>query len=93
MGVGTGLLAGAGSIAAPAASIVAGGLSQIYGPRVIFAVMAVMVVVAIVLLPTVKPPQAMMVPERPTAKPVPEPEPSGAETPPLPIPPIEPSGD
>jgi Na+/melibiose symporter-like transporter len=93
MGVGTGLLAGAGSIAAPAASIVAGGLSQIYGPRVIFAVMAVMVVVAIVLLPTVKPPEAIMVPKRPTAEPAPEPEPSGAETPPLPIPPIEPSGD
>jgi maltose/moltooligosaccharide transporter len=59
MGIGTGLLAGAGSIAAPAASIVAGGLSQIYGPRVIFAVMAVMVVIAIALLPTVKPPATL----------------------------------
>lgn len=56
MGVGTGLLAGAGSIAAPAASLVAGGLSQAYGPRVIFAVMAVMVVIAIAMLPTVNPP-------------------------------------
>lgn len=55
MGVATGLLAAAGSIAAPAASLVAGGLSDIYGPRVIFAVMAVMVVIAIALLPTVRP--------------------------------------
>ena len=37
----------------------AGGLSQMYGPRVIFAVMAVMVVVAIALLPTVKAPAAL----------------------------------
>lgn len=61
MGVATGLLAAAGSIAAPAASLVAGGLSEIYGPRVIFAVMAVMVVIAIVLLPTVRPPATLVV--------------------------------
>lgn len=59
MGVGSGLLAAAGSIAAPAASLVAGGLSQVYGPRVIFAVMAVMVVIAIAILPTVKAPAAL----------------------------------
>jgi MFS family permease len=50
LGAATGFLAGAGSIAAPLASLVAGGLSQIYGPRVIFAVMAVMVACAILLL-------------------------------------------
>jgi len=61
MGVATGLLAAAGSIAAPAASLVAGGLSEIYGPRVIFAVMAVSVVIAIALLPTVRPPATIAV--------------------------------
>jgi MFS family permease len=61
MGVGTGLLAAAGSVAAPAASLVAGGLSEIYGPRVIFAVMAVTVVIAIALLPMVRPPATLAV--------------------------------
>jgi Na+/melibiose symporter-like transporter len=56
MGVGTGLLAASGSIAAPAASLVAGMLSEVYGPRVIFAVMAVSVAIAIALLPLVRPP-------------------------------------
>ena len=56
MGMGTGLLAAAGSIAAPAASLVGGSLSEIFGPRVIFAVMAVMVVAAIAVLPAVKVP-------------------------------------
>ncbi len=65
MGVGTGLLAGAGSIAAPAASLVAGGLSQVYGPRAIFAVMAVMVVIAIAILPTVNPPALLKAEEKP----------------------------
>jgi len=50
MGVATGLQAAAGSIAAPLASLVAGSLSDFYGPRAIFAVMAVMASVAIVLL-------------------------------------------
>jgi len=50
MGAATGLLAAAGSIAAPLASLIAGNLSQIYGTRAIFAVMAVMTSVAIVLL-------------------------------------------
>jgi MFS family permease len=56
MGIATGLMAAAGSIAAPLASLVAGGLSDVYGPRAIFAVMAVMTLVAIALLPGVRPP-------------------------------------
>jgi MFS family permease len=73
MGVGTGMLAAAGSVAAPAASLVGGSLSEIYGPRVIFAVMAVMVVAAIAVLPTVTaPPElAAPLPDRSPAKPEP----------------------
>ena len=63
MGVGTGLLASAGSIAAPVASIVGGSLSEVYGPRVIFAVMAVTVVAAIAFLPLVKIPAEVAVSE------------------------------
>ncbi len=58
MGAAAGILAAAGSIAAPLASLVAGALSQTYGPRVIFAVMAVMVSIGLVLLVGVKPPRA-----------------------------------
>jgi len=57
MGVATGLLAAAGSIAAPLASLVAGTLSESYGPRVIFAVMAVMVAIALLLLFGVRAPR------------------------------------
>jgi MFS family permease len=51
MGVAVGFLAASGSVAAPFASLVAGGLSDIYGPRAIFAVMAAMTCVAIALMP------------------------------------------
>lgn len=50
MGAGAGLLAAAGALAAPLASFVAGGFSEVFGPRAIFAVMAGMVLIAIVLL-------------------------------------------
>jgi MFS family permease len=56
MGLATGLLAGAGSLAAPLASVVAGTLADAYGPRVIFALMAGMVCVALALLPLVRQP-------------------------------------
>jgi MFS family permease len=39
------------TIAAPLASLAAGSLSDLYGPRAIFALMAVMVAVALTLLP------------------------------------------
>jgi MFS family permease len=57
MGAATGVLAAAGSVAAPLASLVAGGLSDTYGPRVIFAVMAVMVSLAALLLLWIQVPQ------------------------------------
>jgi maltose/moltooligosaccharide transporter len=52
MGTAVGILAAAGSIAAPLSSLVAGSLADQHGPRAIFAVMAVMVAVALALLPT-----------------------------------------
>jgi MFS family permease len=61
MGVATGMLAAAGSVAAPVAALVAGTLSEIYGPRAIFSVMAVTVLIAIALLPFVRPPAALPV--------------------------------
>jgi MFS family permease len=51
MGKATGLLAAASSIAAPLSSLVAGSLADLYGPRAIFAVMAVMVALALAALP------------------------------------------
>jgi maltose/moltooligosaccharide transporter len=59
MGAATGVLAAAGSIAAPLASLVAGALSESYGPRVIFAVMAVMVALGLVFLFGVKRPDEL----------------------------------
>ncbi len=56
MGLATGLLAASGSVAAPLSSVVAGTLSDVLGPRVIFAVMFVMVVVALPLIPFIRPP-------------------------------------
>lgn len=50
MGAAAGILAAAGGIAAPVSSLIAGGLSDVYGPRAIFAVMAGMVAVALLLL-------------------------------------------
>ena len=56
MGKATGALAAAGSIAAPLASLVAGALSDVFGPRAIFALMAVMVCAALVVLPLIRTP-------------------------------------
>jgi MFS family permease len=50
MGRATGLLAGAGSIAAPLASLSAGVLSDMFGLRAIFGLMAVMTVLALGLM-------------------------------------------
>jgi maltose/moltooligosaccharide transporter len=55
MGTATGVLAASGSVAAPLASLVAGGLSDLYGPRAIFGLMAAMIGVALVLLPAARP--------------------------------------
>jgi predicted MFS family arabinose efflux permease len=57
MGAATGLMAAAGSVAAPLASLLAGALSDVYGPRAIFAVMAGMTVLAIILLTWVDKPR------------------------------------
>jgi MFS family permease len=54
MGFANGILAASGSIAAPLASLVAGALADVFGPRAIFALMAAMVVVAMALLPLVR---------------------------------------
>lgn len=54
MGAASGFLAASGSIAAPLASVVAGGLSEVYGPRAIFGVMAVMTGVAVGLMRLVR---------------------------------------
>ena len=56
MGAAAGILAASGSLAAPLASLVAGGLSDLYGPRAIFALMAAMIALALVLLPFVRRP-------------------------------------
>jgi maltose/moltooligosaccharide transporter len=54
IGAATGILAGSGSVAAPLASLVAGHLADIYGPRVIFLLMSITVTVALALLPFVR---------------------------------------
>ena len=56
LGKATGLLSASGSVAAPLSSMVGGYLSDIYGPRAIFAVMAVMVCVAVGFLVNVRAP-------------------------------------
>ena len=56
MGAAAGILAASGSLAAPVASLVAGGLSDLYGPRAIFALMAAMIALALVLMPFVRRP-------------------------------------
>src|SRR6266567_1950634 len=56
IGAATGILAGSGSVAAPAASLVAGHLADVYGPRVIFLLMSITVAAALALLPFVRPP-------------------------------------
>jgi MFS family permease len=67
MGAATGVLAASGSVAAPFASLLAGALADVYGPRAIFAFMAVMIVVALALLPAVRPPVALGAPADPSA--------------------------
>jgi MFS family permease len=54
IGAASGTLAASGSLAAPLASLVGGGLADLYGPRAIFWVMATMTVLAIAALPLVK---------------------------------------
>ena len=56
MGKATGALAAAGSIAAPIASLVAGALSDMFGPRAIFGLMAMMVCAALAVLPFIRRP-------------------------------------
>ena len=56
IGSATGLLAASGSVAAPLASVVGGTLSDLYGPRAIFGLMAVMIALALVLLSAVRVP-------------------------------------
>jgi maltose/moltooligosaccharide transporter len=57
MGVAVGFLAASGSVAAPFATFVAGGLADMgYGPRAAFAVMAAMTCVAIALMPLARKP-------------------------------------
>jgi Na+/melibiose symporter-like transporter len=57
MGTATGALAASGSVAAPLASLAAGGLSDLYGPRAIFAMMAALVFAALLLLPATRLPR------------------------------------
>jgi MFS family permease len=54
MGAATGLLAASGSVAAPLASLVAGGLSDLFGPRAIFGLMTAMTGLALLLMPAVR---------------------------------------
>ena len=56
MGIGTGILAASGSIAAPLASVASGVLADIYGPRAIFALMTTMTCIALAAMPLVRPP-------------------------------------
>jgi MFS family permease len=65
MGTATGALAASGSVAAPLASLLAGQLADMYGPRAIFGLMAVMVVVAIAFIPLVRAPEPAAVAEPP----------------------------
>jgi MFS family permease len=59
MGTATGALAAAGSIAAPLSSLAAGGLSDLFGPRAIFGLMAGMIAIALALLPFTQPPSTV----------------------------------
>jgi MFS family permease len=67
MGTATGALAASGSVAAPLASLLAGQLADMYGPRAIFGLMAVMVVVAMAFIPLVRPPAPEPPADSPTA--------------------------
>jgi MFS family permease len=59
VGAATGLLAASGSVAAPFASLLAGHLADVYGLRAIFAIMAAMVALALLVLSAVRPPPAL----------------------------------
>jgi len=50
IGAATGILAGSGSVAAPVASLIAGSLADVYGPRVIFLLMSIAVTCAFGLI-------------------------------------------
>jgi MFS family permease len=65
MGTATGVLAASGSLAAPLASLAAGSLAELYGPRAIFAMMAALVGVALALLPFTQPASAAAVKSEP----------------------------
>lgn len=54
IGAATGILAGSGSVAAPAASLLAGSLADVYGPRIIFLLMSIAVAGALLLLPLIR---------------------------------------
>ncbi|HTE86300.1 MAG TPA: MFS transporter [Dehalococcoidia bacterium] len=56
IGAATGILAGSGSVAAPVASLLAGGLADRFGPRIIFLFMSACVAIAFGLLPFVRRP-------------------------------------
>jgi MFS family permease len=56
MGTASGFLAASGSLAAPIASLVAGGLAEAFGPRAIFGLMAATIAIALSLMPGVRPP-------------------------------------
>jgi MFS family permease len=74
IGVAVGLLAASGSLAAPLASLAAGALSDLYGPRAIFGLMAVMIALALALMPAVRRPAPKMFtmsPEPDTLQPAP----------------------
>jgi Na+/melibiose symporter-like transporter len=55
IGAASGILAAAGSLSAPVASVVGGALSDVYGPRAVFVVMMVMLLLALALLSAVHP--------------------------------------
>jgi MFS family permease len=71
MGTATGALAASGSVAAPLASILAGQLADMYGPRAIFGLMAAMVVLAMAFIPFVRPPAVAASPGSAGVPPVP----------------------
>ena len=58
IGLANGIQAGAGSVAAPLASVIAGVLADAFGPRAIFGLMAVAVVLALATLPLVRRPRS-----------------------------------
>lgn len=72
MGTATGALAAAGSIAAPLSALAAGALSDLFGPRAIFGLMAGMIAVALALLPFTQPPTRIV--DDPAGAPGPWPE-------------------